>query len=236
MGKRQFKESERYAIFVVHGEKCYMCTEPIDLMSMQVDHVIPESLERDAEKLLSVLANYGLPPSFDLQSFENLLPSCGHCNNRKKDSVFNVTLRIQLELERARAKAPRVADLEARVDNGRYLSKAWSSIKCAAQSDSLPIEIRKDIAAFQAFHRENRVPENVSEPIRVSPTVEILEDRGPVIRILQEHGGIRFVRGPYGIGGGPVDDTSIAARCGVCGGKFFNGPRCITCGNMEGCD
>jgi hypothetical protein len=42
-----FSPAERYAVWTAHGEKCYICTRPIDLKTMEVDHLVPESLIGD---------------------------------------------------------------------------------------------------------------------------------------------------------------------------------------------
>lgn len=105
VGKRPFTSAERYAVFTVHNEKCYMCGEPLDLLSMEVDHVIPETLLDAPEQLESVLTEYNLPAGFNLQSFANWLPACGPCNNRKRSCVFKATTRIQLDLDIAGEKA-----------------------------------------------------------------------------------------------------------------------------------
>ncbi len=44
MNKYRFSAEERYAVYAVHNEKCYACSIAVDLKSMQVDHIIPESL------------------------------------------------------------------------------------------------------------------------------------------------------------------------------------------------
>src|SRR5688572_29425581 len=111
MAKRDFNDEERYAVYTVHGEKCYMCGEPIDLLSMEVDHIIPEKCLDDPDGLAAILAGYGLPPDFDINSFANWLPSCKRCNNRKRDAVFNPTPMVQVELQRAADKAVEAAAL-----------------------------------------------------------------------------------------------------------------------------
>src|SRR5918995_1103233 len=99
MPKRQFSVEERYAIYTVHNEKCYMCSEPVDLLTMEVDHILPEYLIDQQAQLATVLRDYGLPATFDLQSFSNWMPSCRPCNNRKRSRVFKPTPRIQIELQ-----------------------------------------------------------------------------------------------------------------------------------------
>ena len=45
--------------------------EPVNLRTMQVDHLIPESLMNDPQRLGEVLASLGRPPDFDLNSYAN---------------------------------------------------------------------------------------------------------------------------------------------------------------------
>ncbi|MFD1328723.1 hypothetical protein [Mycoplana ramosa] len=55
VSKYVFTVHERWAIFRVHGERCYLGREPIDLKTMQVDHIVPESLLDDPESLAKAL-------------------------------------------------------------------------------------------------------------------------------------------------------------------------------------
>ncbi|PTE08822.1 hypothetical protein C9427_19390 [Mesorhizobium helmanticense] len=83
------------AVYTAHGEKCYICTRPVDFQSMQVDHIIPETLLDNADVLAKVLKIFNLPESFKIDSYENWMPCCGPCNNKKKARVFGPTPLIQ---------------------------------------------------------------------------------------------------------------------------------------------
>ena len=72
--KDKFSAAERAAVFTLPGEKCYLCATPLDLKTMQVDHVIPESLLADAKRLSAAIVSLGRPKDFDVNSFENWLP------------------------------------------------------------------------------------------------------------------------------------------------------------------
>lgn len=224
MSKRQFSDPERYAVYTVHGEKCYMCGEPIDLFSMEVDHVIPESLLDDLPALQKVLNDYGLPKDFDIQSFANWMPACKGCNNRKRSRLFKPTPRIQLEIQIASEKAPKAAALaEARVSK-QTVSKAWNTLKRAAANGEMSEQIQKEIQEFSAFHAGMREPEMVNEPMHLTPFIEVLS----------EGNGIRIVKGPYGVGGGPIGPhVAPEARCPSCGNAAWNGARCVVCGEMS---
>lgn len=138
--KRKFKDNERYAIYTVHGEKCYLCSKPIDLQSMQVDHIIPESLETDRAGLQSALESHGLPSNFDLNSYENWLPSCEPCNRKKLSVIFIPTPIIQAYIQRASMKAGDVKNLATKILSDRQISLALNKVLQANAADQLTDE------------------------------------------------------------------------------------------------
>lgn len=224
MAKRRFSDEERYAVYAVHGERCYMCREPIDLMTMEVDHVIPESLLDEPAKLNAIVSGYGLPADFGIQSFANWMPACGPCNGRKRERVFDPTPRIQLELQIAREKADQAAALAASRVSAQTAARAWNTIKRAHAAGTLATAISEAIREFVAYHEPHRAPEADRSPIRLTPLIEVIS----------EANGIRLVRGPYGVGGGPMGpDIHSSFRCPTCGSVAWNGGRCVVCGETS---
>jgi hypothetical protein len=224
MAKRQFSDAERYAVYTVYGEKCYMCGEPIDLLTMEVDPVIPETLLNDPTRLATILSEYGLPADFNLQSFANWLPACRPCNNRKCSRVFNTTPRIQLELQIIAEKGPKAAALAASRVNAQVAARAWNAIKRAAVAGDLSETIREEILEFASFHAPMREPEVASEPMQLTP----------LIQVISEKNGIRLVEGPYGVGGGPIGPNIHSSfYCPTCGSVAWNGARCVVCGKIS---
>src|SRR5262249_24472363 len=110
MATRAFTQAERWAVFEAHGSKCWLCYEPVDFVDMEVDHVIPEQLIGDEQRLKHVLGEFGLPAEFDLNSFENWLPAHGSCNRQKGDQPFEATPLIQRWIARARDKAAKARE------------------------------------------------------------------------------------------------------------------------------
>lgn len=87
MGKRAFTRAERYAVWTVHGERCWLCRQPMNYAEMHIDHIIPESLAK-AKELKEVLDEFGLPSDFNLNGWVNWMPAHGPCNVDKKEHVF----------------------------------------------------------------------------------------------------------------------------------------------------
>lgn len=131
MTKHSFTAAERWAVFVAHGPKCYLCTRPIDFASMEVDHIIPESLLDAPVELASVVASYGLGASFDVNSFENWQPSCDRCNREKSDTAFVAVPIIAAQLERAKGRAPQAREIERRTISDRRIGSAIAQIEVA---------------------------------------------------------------------------------------------------------
>lgn len=120
----KFSPSERYAVYTVHGEACYLCRKPIDMVTFQVDHVIPEHLDQRSEELQAVIASYGLDSNFNLNGFENWLPSCASCNNQKRGTVFEALPIIAVMLRKASDKAVQARGLAAETRSEQQVSRA----------------------------------------------------------------------------------------------------------------
>lgn len=52
----------------------------------------------------------------------------------------------------------------------------------------------------------------------------------PALGLISDDGQISIFRGHYGVGGGPSDPSALG--CPVCGNRWFNGARCVSCGNL----
>lgn len=180
MSKYNFNSSERFAIFITHGEKCYLCNEPITLKTMEVDHLIPESLLNRPEDLWSVLGKLGLPTDFDVNSFANWLPACGPCNNTKKDHIFRPSLILQRHLEQAAAKVSDAERLASEVVTQRKIANALNVLERASEKDVLAEGVIEILATIVL---DNRQP-GLAEPIRFSPRCEVLAQQDGVRIVL----------------------------------------------------
>ena len=85
MADQKFSAVLREAIWIAHSKKCAYTHELVDLASMHVDHIIPETLATKPEEFAAFRAALGLPADFDLFGFENLLPA----NLQKGDLTLN---------------------------------------------------------------------------------------------------------------------------------------------------
>ena len=83
--KYRFSKIERFIIWKTHDQACYWCGEPISLKTSSIDHIIPEDVEHDINKIKT---DYGLPPNFTINDFCNWVPAHNNCNSRKGFELF----------------------------------------------------------------------------------------------------------------------------------------------------
>jgi hypothetical protein len=147
---------------------------------MEVDHIIPETLLEDPARLTEVLAAFGLPNDFDLNSYLNWMPSCRPCNNRKRATVFRPAPIILVELQKAAEKAEKAVERAMQRVSAQAVSRAWNTIKRAAATATLADYIRGEIIQFAGFHIPKREPEVAGGPIRLGPGY-IIEARADLV-------------------------------------------------------
>jgi hypothetical protein len=167
MARHVFTLAERWGVFAAHGTKqgtrCWLCTEPLDFANTDIDHLLPEDLLNDAAELQRVLAAYGLPPNFDLNSFENWLPAHSICNRKKRDHVFRPTPIIQLHIERARARASVARQQAEGARRNGEISKAIGTL--ATGPKALPKELVAQVV--QHYASANSSAEVIRTEIKV---------------------------------------------------------------------
>ena len=224
MSKYKFNSHERYAIFTVHNEKCYLCTKPLDLQSMQVDHIIPESLQEDKEKLESILKSFGLTSDFELNSLKNWLPSCPSCNRTKSATAFNSTPIIQIQIQKALDKEEQVKKLIDKTCTRREITIALDKIQRAHKEGTLTESDKEALKPLYEFHQEERSEELKGSSMALSPFYQILgEEKGMLI-----------IKSIGGIGYRPIGATHPSWDCSNCGSiAAWNGSRCVVCGQMN---
>jgi 5-methylcytosine-specific restriction endonuclease McrA len=225
MEKRRFTPFERFAVYVTHDEKCYLCNRPLDLLTMEVDHVIPESLLDSPTRLAEVVRLLGRPHSFDVNSYENWLPACRGCNGRKLADIFDPSPMIQIQLQRAQRKAEAAAQLAAEAVTRRKIANALNVLQRADESGELPADTKALLKPLVEFQRAHRAEETAGAAVRLTP----------LYVVLAEDGDFQTVQGPYGIGRKSTaanrDPSWDCAHCGSIGA--WSGARCVICGYMD---
>lgn len=145
MKKREFSHSERYAVWVSHQKRCWLCLEPLRLIETTIDHVVPESLLHDEEKRVEVLTEYGLPQSFNINGFENWLPCHNHCNQKKGNTAFEFVPGTRLILDRLIRLAPKVRHAANAIKANAEKDKLLARIFVAMEQEAITLEDLKEL-------------------------------------------------------------------------------------------
>lgn len=174
MSQYKFSNAQRYAIFLVHGMKCYLCGVPLDLTSMTVDHVLPEHLLATPSLLDAAKSALGLSASFDLNSFENWMPACGSCNGKKAELQFKPSLLIQAQLQHLAEKADKARRLCDEIVSARQVSIALSALERAQEGGrSFDGPTQERLAALLDFAAERAlVP--MGQPLRLTQSFQLV--------------------------------------------------------------
>lgn len=86
----------RFAIFKVHGGKCYYLDRPLTEEFYHLDHIIPQHLKSNSFKLQEYLKEIGWNDPFEIDSLINLVPADPYYNScRKKDKLLPPYLAAQ---------------------------------------------------------------------------------------------------------------------------------------------
>lgn len=226
MSKYKFTAAQRHAVYTVHGEKCYMCGRALDMVTMEVDHILPEHLEKNPTKRSETLIAFGLDPTFDLNSFANWKPACRPCNGKKLAMVFEPHPIYRIHITEAISKAAEAARIAEKLVADQELAEALTVLEKADEQGRLSAAERTRLQPLVAFQIAERPPEQAREPVRLTPLDEVLSDDGS----------IQMVRGPFGVGGRaskPIPGNR-GDFCPGCGDRaYFNGTRCMRCGEQS---
>lgn len=101
---------ERRALLEAHNHRCFYHGGPLLFNDMEVDHLIPISVEADSKRKNSILRQLGQPQDFDFNSFLNLVPSCRQCNQRKRNRELEPGF-IAISLAKTKELLPRINGL-----------------------------------------------------------------------------------------------------------------------------
>jgi hypothetical protein len=129
----------RLAIWMAHTKRCAYCGDPIQLRDLEIDHILPESLENDPEKLERLITEYGLSTQFGINSALNFLPSHCLCNSRKTNRIFNQSnTRYFLEIAKGKLDVVErlISALELQVTKERILG----AVKAGIESGKLEMD------------------------------------------------------------------------------------------------
>jgi hypothetical protein len=162
MKKRRFTYSERYAVWHCHGQRCWLCTEPLRLVDTTIDHFFPESLLSNKALRIKALSEYGLDDNFDINGFENWLPCHGRCNQTKGNKTFEFIPGNMVVLGRLIKLAPKVKRTALEVSSNITKDKVFGRLFAALERETISTEdLRELLGKFVEAPAPKAIPEDV---------------------------------------------------------------------------
>jgi hypothetical protein len=146
MSKYRFTSEQKFALWHVYDGKCAHCHEPIRLLDVTIDHILPEHLEEKPDELRALIARFNLGDNFSINEYCNWAPMHFGCNITKNASVFESA---PYYIAIARNKASYAIDEEQRAIKNKEFDKAFAivahGIKQGLASKADAIEILQGI-------------------------------------------------------------------------------------------
>ncbi len=133
MKKFRFTIEQQFAIWRVYGKKCFYCEQPLPFKEVTIDHIIPEHILADPEKLQAIKIEYGLNADFSINDYCNWVPAHFHCNRDKGTAIYPITPALIMVLEKAQRKGEQAREVEGRIQrnlkSGDVLGKLGIALK-----------------------------------------------------------------------------------------------------------
>jgi tetratricopeptide (TPR) repeat protein len=87
MSKYKVPQIKKTALWRAYNQRCFYCKKLIPFKFLEIDHILPEYLLSNYEKVQAIKDEYGLDKNFEINSYYNWLPACYPCNRDKGGTI-----------------------------------------------------------------------------------------------------------------------------------------------------
>jgi hypothetical protein len=133
VSQQRFSDIHRRALWEAHRQRCLYCRKPLLFKELIIDHVIPETTAKDAERLADLRITHALGVDFDIQGDENLAPACHACNSDKLAHLFSPE-RAALILTQVKERLPKFKRLKARYQKQASVENTMLGVSVALET------------------------------------------------------------------------------------------------------
>jgi hypothetical protein len=134
--RKTISTAARRALWEAHGRKCAYTGEPLAWSELEIDHIIP--VKGNAVRTTELIARGIVDADFDINGFENLLPTKAYLNNQKSNFIANDAA-IALFLNLAAKAKEKVERLLASWLASDLALKRYLQIKTLAETNDISI-------------------------------------------------------------------------------------------------
>lgn len=216
MSEYRFSPAEKFGVWDAHDGMCFWCGEPLEYRHATVDHVLPESLEKDPRKLASTLKTFALPEQFQINDFPNWVPAHQSCNSKKNATIFTASPAMVAHLEYISRRASQARTICQKVAKNRKKGKVLALLEDATTEG---LVTKEDIETlFVELH-----PEPVVRPValRISSHWSVSSQTGHIAYVTSGEVGGYTTTDPN------PDPSFICPFCSNAGP--WNGVICLSC-------
>jgi hypothetical protein len=133
VSQQRFSDIHRRALWEAHRQRCLYCRKPLLFKELIIDHVIPATTAKDAERLAGLRITHALGMDFDILGDENLAPACHVCNSDKLALLFSPE-RAALILTQVKDRLPKFRRLKVRYQEQASIENAMLSLSVALET------------------------------------------------------------------------------------------------------
>jgi hypothetical protein len=194
----------RHVLYEVWGKSCYWRQHVKEYNDLQIDHIVPRTLEDDALRRLK--DSFKLDDEYDLDALHNLAPICGPCNREKSNTDLTTYLPFLIVLKKAKRLAPMVAK---RLRTFQQPSELGAALLRALEVDLSDVQARatfEELAPAVTQRLADLNPANAGHVIFSNVQVEAADEMQDVGLTLDE-AGRSAVRALESVVGVQLDDA-----------------------------
>jgi HNH endonuclease len=158
--RKNITTTARQAIWEAHAKKCAYTGAPIDWSELEIDHIIP--LNGDPARKADLQSKGIIGTNFDVNGFENLLPTKRNLNNQKSNFVPN-DASVVFFLGLAAKSKEKVERLHSSLLSADQALKGYLQIKTQAQKNDISID---EMILYLRHQSEGDVA------LRISPEID----------------------------------------------------------------
>lgn len=166
---RSITPAERFGVWKASYGRCWRCAEPIFFRDCQIDHALPLKAADRPGGVDELRRYYGLPPSFELDGFQNWVPSCQRCNLTKRDLLIDLSPATIVLLTQIRSRASLAEEIAAAIVRDAKKTPLLAKVASAVEVGDLT---RNDIEQLLSG-----IPLS-EERLKIAPNWEIAERIG----------------------------------------------------------
>lgn len=196
-------------------------------METTCDHVIPEHLSEKPTELSSILEELGLDSGFEVNDFNNWMPSHVKCNQKKGRLPFRPTPMIQTMLDRLIRDSEKVRRIEQRFTENNKKDQLLTRIIDGLETETITQEEVEEL-----FPKGRPIEDEDITTLYDEVCLHVDPRRW---KMVGRSGDIATVTDGRLGGMTPVSQNpDITWQCPHCGHYGpWNGVRCMTCGMMS---